>query len=820
MSIALLASCGGTPTQHIVTFESNGGTHINTQKVNDKKTAIEPNPAPTKTDYTFGGWFVTPEFTGEAFNFSTPITSDITLFAKWDGGPQPTYTIEFQGENCTSTLTPAAQYHTGDEVNFNINVSDKTKYKLPEKINIAGVSSYDYYNLEGKVSFTIESNNVLVAINAEEIEPSVTHTVTFVLNGATSSPIEPVIVNEGNPFPSDKIPANPTKAGHAFEGWSYNEKTKTIVDLTKAPIINYDLILYAWWSEAQSVDITFDANGGYFDNNPETTSKTVSTAYGQVPVAPTPTNKVAGQTLGFKGWSPTLVAATSETTYTAQWDNTYTITISGENVETTSVTFVHNDFRPILHQVFSVSGYVLNENYIDVNPSNAANVRYASENVLEITPKDNIDNITITLKADEEPEIKYFNVTSSGVNMEYFKDEAMEVPLDLVKVKSGEDFVFYMCATQESNDEGNVPPSLLDIKNDQVTIKKGDGYKIENVEGTLIEKKVTIDKKYITGDISIKGDAVEVDCCQITFPFFVGLKRIEEPFYFDKANPISIKFEATDDYHYTGELLTPDNIVLNLTGEGTDWKYLTDPIFNDLWSFDSSTYTLTINANVVETDVNVIQMAARGAQTKLEEYTWEEIDAVSTYGFAQDVFAIGDTKSIYVNEIIYHLRIIDFEADKDKDGNNLITFEFAETIRDFSTPWNNKDGGRYSRNRNFIKRSNLNDALQKGGEVYRKIPTDLRDVIKVVNKMVEILLKYPFTPGYYDTKLFPLSKQEIEGGYAYYKNGGSRAKGVNYWLRSPNTNTIVASWYVESDGSLDSKHVDNYFFTVAPAFCI
>ena len=61
-----------------VTFNSDGGSAVAAQEVADGGTAIEPTD-PTKEGYTLNGWY-----NGETlFNFTTPITADITLTAHW-----------------------------------------------------------------------------------------------------------------------------------------------------------------------------------------------------------------------------------------------------------------------------------------------------------------------------------------------------------------------------------------------------------------------------------------------------------------------------------------------------------------------------------------------------------------------------------------------------------------------------------------------------------------------------------------------------------------------------------------------------------------
>ena len=64
-----------------VTFNSNGGSAVASQTVTYNTAATEP-PAPTRSGYTFDGWYSDEALTS-AYNFSTPVTSDITLYAKW-----------------------------------------------------------------------------------------------------------------------------------------------------------------------------------------------------------------------------------------------------------------------------------------------------------------------------------------------------------------------------------------------------------------------------------------------------------------------------------------------------------------------------------------------------------------------------------------------------------------------------------------------------------------------------------------------------------------------------------------------------------------
>lgn len=68
---------------YTVTFQSNGGTAVPSQAVASGGKVTEPDPAPTRTGKTFGGWYEDPEFT-DAWTFSTDtVAANMTLYAKW-----------------------------------------------------------------------------------------------------------------------------------------------------------------------------------------------------------------------------------------------------------------------------------------------------------------------------------------------------------------------------------------------------------------------------------------------------------------------------------------------------------------------------------------------------------------------------------------------------------------------------------------------------------------------------------------------------------------------------------------------------------------
>lgn len=68
----------GVIVDYMVAFDSDGGTEIATQIIQEYERAIEP-PIPIKEGYNFTGWYMD----GMLFDFNMGITSDITLIAGW-----------------------------------------------------------------------------------------------------------------------------------------------------------------------------------------------------------------------------------------------------------------------------------------------------------------------------------------------------------------------------------------------------------------------------------------------------------------------------------------------------------------------------------------------------------------------------------------------------------------------------------------------------------------------------------------------------------------------------------------------------------------
>ncbi len=82
-SVAGCGDEGESVTMYTVDFESNGGSEVESQKV-EEGGKVEVPADPTKENYIFGGWYK-EETLENIYSFETEtVTSDITLYAGWD----------------------------------------------------------------------------------------------------------------------------------------------------------------------------------------------------------------------------------------------------------------------------------------------------------------------------------------------------------------------------------------------------------------------------------------------------------------------------------------------------------------------------------------------------------------------------------------------------------------------------------------------------------------------------------------------------------------------------------------------------------------
>lgn len=87
---------------YLVSFNTGGGTYIADVTVNAGQTVSRPTVTPQLSGYTFAGWYSDPSYTSQ-FNFSSPINSHTTIYAKWTNNSQQTTTTTQSFSDVKST---------------------------------------------------------------------------------------------------------------------------------------------------------------------------------------------------------------------------------------------------------------------------------------------------------------------------------------------------------------------------------------------------------------------------------------------------------------------------------------------------------------------------------------------------------------------------------------------------------------------------------------------------------------------------------------------------------------------------------------------
>ena len=102
-----IQTCGATLNKYVVTFNLNGkGTNF-TQEVYENRTITAP-AAPATTGFVFDGWYTNQACTS-AFDFSTPITANTTLYAKWVQALTITFNLNGHGDSFTQEVESGAK---------------------------------------------------------------------------------------------------------------------------------------------------------------------------------------------------------------------------------------------------------------------------------------------------------------------------------------------------------------------------------------------------------------------------------------------------------------------------------------------------------------------------------------------------------------------------------------------------------------------------------------------------------------------------------------------------------------------------------------
>ena len=195
-------------------------------------------PTPTRTGYTFTGWYTEPTG-GSKVDSTTKLTKSTTLYAQWK---KITYTISFNA-NGGSVGTSKKTVEYGSTLGT-LPTPTRTGYTFTGWYTAASGGSKVYSTTKSTKSMTLYAQWKLN-----------TYTIKFDGNGGTVG-VEKKWVDYGNAM---EFMPTPKRSGYTFTGW-YTAKTggTKVYSTTK---VTKSMTLYAQW-KIKTYTINFNGNGG------------------------------------------------------------------------------------------------------------------------------------------------------------------------------------------------------------------------------------------------------------------------------------------------------------------------------------------------------------------------------------------------------------------------------------------------------------------------------------------------------------------------------------------------------------------------------
>ncbi len=323
---------------YIVTFDSQGAT---TAAVPSYKTVATPATTidnlptvPEKDDYYFGGWFTQPNGNGSIFDANTPVTDNITIYAKWT--LVKTYTVNFNSQGAETPANPSSKTVVTPATKIDALPSD------PIRIGHSFAGWFTGIGGSGTrftADTTVNSNKTVYACWIAD-----SYQITYKDKGGTAfSGIHGNYYPKSHTYGVKTTLVNPSKEGYLFGGW-YNNSSCTGDALTQiaSDAITENITLYAKW-DSYNYTVTFDGQGATTAANP--TSKSVlspATKIDALPSNPARPGFIFGgwytETGGGGSQFTASTVVTSDRTVYAKWTAIFSYEISDGNIAITGLT--------------------------------------------------------------------------------------------------------------------------------------------------------------------------------------------------------------------------------------------------------------------------------------------------------------------------------------------------------------------------------------------------------------------------------------------------------------------------------------------------
>ena len=271
--------------EYTVSFDSNGGSAVTAQSIEAGQKVTKPAD-PTKANYAFAGWYSDSGLT-QAFDFNTPISTDITLYAKWNeiinsvtatvtapvGGEHPSFTVTvpdgahytavvdtwYDLDNNGAHLTNSDTFVTGNEYQVRIHFTANTGYEIAN-----GAS----YTINGTPNYATFDTAKQRGMNFVAVAPAVTtYTVTYDANGGSGTMVGDTVEENGKFTLENCTYIAPE--GYKFKAWAIGSVNGEQKQPGEQITITGETYIYAIWEAIEhNVPVASwkqDATGWWYD---------------------------------------------------------------------------------------------------------------------------------------------------------------------------------------------------------------------------------------------------------------------------------------------------------------------------------------------------------------------------------------------------------------------------------------------------------------------------------------------------------------------------------------------------------------------------
>ena len=212
-------------SKYTVKFVSDHGSFADQTIEHGKLIETDKLTIPKVEGYTFDGWYTTDDTDSTEFDFTQPIKSNTTVYAKWTAND---YYVSF--------ITEHGKAPTSQNVKYNGTATNPGELTA-EGYTFIGWYTDDTYSTEFDFTQPIKSNTTVYAKwTAKNYE------VSFITEHGNAPTSQNVPYNEPATDPGEL-----TEEGYTFDGWYADEAHKTKFDFS-TPITG-DTKVYAKWEK-------------------------------------------------------------------------------------------------------------------------------------------------------------------------------------------------------------------------------------------------------------------------------------------------------------------------------------------------------------------------------------------------------------------------------------------------------------------------------------------------------------------------------------------------------------------------------------------